>query len=111
MKCAKNPVEVNGMINAHLKDAVGLIQFLYFMENEVNMFLFMTKLQLNYLEIAQPNSFSWKAFVLIQILLYFFGSNYIITPKLTCQKTKETVFQNSFKHLLFICMNRSVANI
>ena len=39
MKSRKNPIEVEGMKNAHVKDAVALIDFLAFLENEVIQFI------------------------------------------------------------------------
>ena len=35
MKAVKNKVEIDGMKNAHIKDAVALISFLSFLEKEV----------------------------------------------------------------------------
>ncbi|XP_064108547.1 uncharacterized protein LOC135216931 isoform X1 [Macrobrachium nipponense] len=35
MKARKNPVEINGMINAHVKDAVAVCEFLSILENEI----------------------------------------------------------------------------
>lgn len=35
-KCIKNPVEVKGMEQAHIKDGVALVQFLIWMEEETN---------------------------------------------------------------------------
>ena len=34
MKSIKNPVEVNGMINAHIRDAVALCDFFAWLETE-----------------------------------------------------------------------------